>query len=182
MFWGIDMPLKLEQKKTIVAAVNKTASNAVSIVAADYRGLTSAEMTNLRAKARETGVKLKVVRNTLARKAFEGTSYECMVDNLKGPVLLAFANDEPGANARLLRDFAKDHEKLEVTALSLGEKVLDKSQLDQVANLPTYDEALARLLSVMQAPVAKLARTLAEPHAKLVRVFAAVREKKQSEG
>ena len=176
------MALRLEQKKMIVEEINSAASSALSVVAADYRGLTSPEMTELRAIARKSGVKLKIVRNTLARRAFNGTSYECLTDNLTGPVLLAFANEEPSATARLLRDFAKDHEKLEIKALSLGDTVLDASQVDVVASLPTKEEAIAKLLSVMQAPISKLVRTIAEPHTKLVRTLAAVRDKKQAEG
>ena len=176
------MALRLEQKKAIVDEVAQFASTALSIVAADYRGLTSADMTQLRANARKAGVKLKIVRNTLARKALQGTSFECIADSLVGPMLLAFANAEPGANARLLRDFAKTNDKLDVKALSLGGKLLGKEQLDVVACLPTRDEAIAKLLAVMQAPIAKLVRTMAEPQAKLVRTIAAVRDKKCAEG
>lgn len=175
------MPLRINDKKAIVADVSAIVSKAVSVVAADYRGLTSSEMTELRAQARKSGVKLKVVRNTLARRAFKDTPYECMSVALVGPVILAFSNDEPGASAKLLRDFAKDHEKLEVTALSLGNSLLGKEQLNQVANLPNRIQALTKLVSVMQAPIAKFVRTLAEPQAKLVRTIAAVRDQKQAE-
>jgi len=176
------MVLKLEQKRAIVDEVAQSASTALSIVAADYRGLTAADMTQLRASARNVGVKLKIVRNTLARKALQGTSFECMADTLVGPTLLAFASAEPGANARLLRDFAKTNEKLEVKSISLGGKLLGKEQLDVVANLPTKDEAIARLLMVIQVPIAKLIRTMSEPQAKLVRTIAVVRDKKSAEG
>ena len=175
------MALSLEQKKKIVAEVTIAASNALSVVAADYRGLTSTQMTGLRAKARSSGVILRIVRNTLARKAFAGTNYECLNETLTGPVLLAFAVNEPGATARLLRDFAKENDKLVIKSLSLGKGLIDKSQLNLVANLPTKDEAIARLARVIQAPIVKLVRTLAEPHSKLVRVFAAIRDKKQAE-
>jgi len=176
------MTLRLEDKKAIVAEVNEVANSALSVVAADYRGLTSAQMTALRAEARQKGVKLRVVRNTLARRAFADTPYECLVEVLTGPLLLAFSEEEPGATARLLRDFAKDNDKLEIKALSLGQGLIDKSQLDTVASLPTKEEAIGQLLSVMQGPISKLVRTLAEPQAKLVRTFAAVRDKKQAEG
>lgn len=175
------MALRLEQKKQIVAEISDVANQALSVVAADYRGLTSPEMTELRAQARKAGVTLKIVRNTLARRAFADTPYEGMVDQFVGPTLLAFAAEEPGATARLIRDFAKEHDRLEVKVLSLGGQVYDKSQLDAVACLPTRDEALAKLLSVMQAPIVKFVRTIREPHAKLVRVMTAVRDKKQSE-
>ena len=174
------MALKLEKKQEIALEVNKMATEALSLVVADYRGLTSSEMTKLRADARNSGVKLKIVRNTLACRAFSGTPYECMQEVLVGPVLLAFADKEPGATARLVRDFAKDHEKLGVRALSLGGKLLAAGQLEAVAKLPTYDEAIARLLSVMKAPIEKFVRTLAEPKAKLVRVLAAIRDQKQA--
>lgn len=173
------MMLKLNDKKEIVAEVAGVAQKAVSVVAADYRGLTASEMTQLRANARQAKVNLRIVRNTLARIAFTGTEFECINSTLTGPILLAFASDEPGATARLMRDFAKDHDKLEVKAIALGGKVYDRSQLDFVAKLPTKDEAIARLMSVMQAPISKLVRTMAEPHAKLVRLLAAVRDTKK---
>jgi large subunit ribosomal protein L10 len=173
------MTLKLNDKKEIVAEVAEVASKAVSVVAADYRGLSASEMTELRANARAAKVNLRIVRNTLARLAFKGTEFECINNALTGPIILAFANDEPGATARLMRDFAKDHDKLDVKAISLGGQVYDKSQLDFVAKLPTKDEAIAKLMSVMQAPISKLVRTMAEPTAKLVRTLAAIRDTKQ---
>lgn len=173
------MTLKLNDKKEIVAEVAEVASRAVSVVAADYRGLTASEMTKLRANARQANVNLRIVRNTLARIALKGTEHECLNNSLTGPMLLAFASDEPGATARLMRDFSKEHENLEVKAIALGGQVYDKAQLDAVAKLPTKSEAIARLLSVMQAPIAKLVRTMAEPQAKLVRTLAAVRDTKQ---
>jgi large subunit ribosomal protein L10 len=173
------MTLKLNDKKEIVAEVAKVASNAVSVVAAEYRGLTAAEMTDLRVSARKQNVRLRIVRNTLARIALKGTDYECLSDSLTGPILLAFSSDEPGATARLMRDFAKDHDKLLVKAISLGGQVYDKSQLDSVAKLPSKPEAIAKLMSVMQAPISKLVRTMAEPQAKLVRTLAAIRDTKQ---
>ncbi len=173
------MALKLNDKKEIVAEVAEVASQAVSVVAADYRGLTAAEMTELRSNARQANVSLRIVRNTLARIALKGTEHECMNDAFTGPTILAFASDEPGATARLMRDFAKEHDKLAVKAISLGGQVYDSKQLDAVAKLPTKDEAIAKLLSVMQAPISKLVRTMAEPQAKLVRTLAAVRDSKQ---
>jgi len=173
------MKLKLNDKKEIVAEVAKVASNAVSVVAADYRGLTASEMTELRASARQAKVKLRIVRNTLARIALTGTEYECLNNSLTGPILLAFSSDEPGATAKLMRDFAKGHDKLDVKAISLGGKLYDKSHLDAVAKLPTKDEAISRLLSVMQAPITKLVQTLAAPQIKLVRTLVAIRDTKQ---
>ena len=172
------MKLKLNDKKEIVAEVTEVASSAVSVVAADYRGLTASEMTQLRACARKEQVRLRIVRNTLARIALTGTEFECLNSTLTGPILLAFSSDEPGSTARLMRDFAKDHDKLKVKAIVLGGQLYDKSHLDSVAKLPNKLEAIARLLSVMQAPITKLVRTMAEPHAKLVRAIAAVRDTK----
>lgn len=172
------MKLKLNDKKEIVAEVAGIASKAVSVVAADYRGLTASNMTELRASARKENVKLRIVRNTLARIALTGTEHECMNNSLTGPILLAFASDEPGATARLMRDFAKTNDKLDVKAISLSGQLYDKSQLDFIAKLPTKDEAIAKLMSVMQAPITKLVRTMAEPQAKLVRLLAAIRDTK----
>jgi len=172
--------LNLEKKKDIVSELNKVVADSLSIVAADYSGLTSVEMANFRAKARESGVALKIVRNTLAKRAFSGTKYECLSDTLIGPIILAFANEDPGATARLVRDFSKEHDNLVVKSLSLGDTALESSSLDAVANLPTRDEAIAKLMSVMQAPIAKFVSTLAEPHAKLVRTLAAVKDSKEA--
>ena len=176
------MALRLEQKQQIVAEVNEVAASALSAVIADYRGLTVAEMTEMRVKARESGVYLRVVRNTLAKRAVEGTEYECLNDAFVGPTLLAFSQEDPGAAARLIKDYAKDYAELEVKALSIGGTLLNADQLDRVAKLPTLDEARSMLMSVMQAPVVKLARSLNEVPGKLVRTIAAVRDQKQAEG
>ena len=174
------MALKLEQKQEIVSEVNAAAGSALSAVLADYRGVTVSEMTEMRAKARSTGVYLRVVRNSLARRAFEGTEYECLTEALTGPTLIAFSQEDPGSAARLLKDYSKDLEHLEVKALSIGGQMLGADQLSQVAKLPTRDEALAMLMSVMQAPITKLARTLNEVPGKLVRTVAAIKEQKEA--
>lgn len=176
------MALRLEQKQQIVAEVNEVAASALSAVIADYRGLTVAEMTEMRVKARESGVYLRVVRNTLAKRALEGTEYECLNDAFVGPTLLAFSQEDPGAAARLIKEYAKDFAELEVKALSIGGILLGADQLDRVAKLPTLDEARSMLMSVMQAPVVKLVRTMNEVPGKLVRTIAAVRDQKQAEG
>ncbi len=173
------MTLKLEDKKAIVAEVAKVAKQASSLVAADYCGLTVAQLTSLRKSAREAGVYMRIVRNTLASRAFEGTDFACMQPALVGPLVLAFSNEEPSAAARLFRDFAKTCDKFKVKALSIDGKLLPASDLAALASLPTRNEAIAQLMSVMLAPVTKLVRTLAEPHAKLVRTIAAVRDQKQ---
>ena len=176
------MALKLEQKQTIVAEVNEAAGSAMSAVLADYRGLTVAQMIEIRAKARASGVYLRVVRNTLAKRAVEGTEYECLSEAFVGPTLLAFSQEDPGSAARLLADYVKEFEKLEVKALSIGGELLGADQLSRIAKLPTRDQALALLMSVMLAPITKLARTLNEVPAKLVRTVAAVRDQKQAVG
>ena len=174
------MALRLEQKQQIVAEVNEVAASALSAVVADYRGLTVAEMTDMRAKARQSGVYLRVVRNTLAKRAVEGTEYACLDEAFVGPSLVAFSQEDPGSAARLLKDYAKDHEALEVRALAIGGEMLSADQIDRVATLPTLDEARAMLLACMQAPVVKLARTLNEVPGKLARTVAAIRDQKQA--
>lgn len=174
------MALRLENKKEIVAEVSEIASDSVAAVIAYYRGLTVTQMTDLRAKARNSGVYLRVVRNTLARRAVKGTDFECLQDSLTGPVVLAFSRTEPSAAARLVRDFSKDHEQLEVKVLAVGRNLYEASMLAAIAKLPTKDEAIAQLMSVMKAPITKFVRTLNEPTAKMVRTFAAVHEQKSA--
>ena len=174
------MALNIEQKKAVVAEVADTASKALAAVAAEYRGLTVEEMTELRVKAREGGVVLKVAKNTLVRRAVEGPEYECMQDSLTGPLLLAFSMDDPGAAARLVKDYSKDHEKLIAKLVAVGGQLYDASELERLSKLPTYDQAIAILMGVMKAPIEKFVRTLAEPHSKLVRTVAAVRDAKEA--
>lgn len=174
------MALSLAEKKLVVDEVASVAATAVSALVADYRGLTVTEMTDLRARARKSGVYLKVVRNTLTKRAIKDTEFSCLDEVLTGPLCIAFSQNAPSDAARLVRDFAKENKKLEVKALAVGGKLYDALQLDAVASLPTKDEALAKLLYVMKAPVEKFVRTLAEPHAKLVRTIAAIKEQKQN--
>jgi len=174
------MALNLEDKKALVAEVAAVAQTAQSVVAAEYRGLTVGQMTELRARARKQGVYMRVVKNTLARKALAGTSFETVGPKLKGPLVLAFSKDDPGAAARVVKDFAKANEKLVATLVSLGGRVLPGGDLEKVASLPTREQALAMLLGVLKAPITKLAGTLAAPAAKLARTVAAVRDQKQA--
>ena len=176
------MALNLEDKKALVAEVAEVAAKAQSVVAAEYRGLTVGQMTELRAKARAKGVYMRVVKNTLARKALAGTSFETIGPKLKGPLVLAFSKDDPGAAARVVKDFAKANEKLVATLVSLGGEVLPGKDLERVASLPTRDQALAMLMGVMKAPIQKLAGTLAAAPSKLARTLAAVRDQKQAAG
>jgi len=171
--------IRLEDKKAIVAEVNEAASGALSLVLADYRGVTSGDMTALRKRAREQQVYLRVVRNTLAKRAIEGTEYECIREVLVGPTLFAFSMEDPGAAARLLKDFAKEKEAFEVKALAVGGELIGAEQIDRLASLPTRDEALAMLARTINAPVVKLAQTLNEFPSKVTRAVAAVRDQKQ---
>jgi len=174
--------LSLEQKKAVVAEVAEVAARSHSAVAAEYIGITVEGMTKLRAKAREQAVYLRVVKNTLARRAVQGTDFECMSEAFTGPLVLAFSESDPGAAARVMRDFAKENDKLVVKLVSIGGRLLAPEDLKRLAEMPTKDQAISMLMSVMKAPITKLVRTLAEPHAKLVRTIAAVRDQKKAAG
>ena len=174
------VPIGLKEKQAIVAEAHETAQAALSAVMADYRGVTVDAMTKLRQSARESGVQVRVIRNTLAKRAFEGTDLECMNEVLTGPCIVAFAMEDPGASARLFKDFAKEQEAFEIKALSVGGKLLPAEQIDALAKLPTRDEALALLMAVMQAPVTKLVRTMNDIPGRVTRVDAAVRDQKQA--
>jgi large subunit ribosomal protein L10 len=153
--------LNLDSKKVVVEEVAEFAAKAYSAVAAEYRGLTVTEMTDLRKTARETGVYLRVVKNTLAKRAVAGTEFECMQNGLVGPLVLAFSMEDPGCAARLISDFAKTHNKLVTKVVAIGGQAYGSSELDRLARLPTRDQGIAMLMSVMKAPVGKLVRTLA---------------------
>ena len=172
------MALTLEEKKAVVAEVSEVARGAFSAVAAEYCGLTVEEMTSLRIKAREDNVYLRVVKNTLARRALEDTDFACMSDRLTGPLILAFSQEDPGAAARVTTDFARDHDKFEVTMLSVGGELLEASEIDKLAKLPTRDQAISLLMAVMKAPTEKFVRTLNEVPGKLTRTVAAIRDQK----
>jgi len=172
--------LNLDQKKAVVAEVTEVAASAYSAVAAEYRGLSVEQMTDLRAKARNAGVYMRVVKNSLARRAFEGTDFACMNDGLIGPLLLAFSQEDPGSAARVVKDFAKENDRLVVKMVSISGQVYAATEIDRVASLPTRDEAIALLMAVMKAPVEKFVRTLNEVPGKLVRTVAAVRDSKEA--
>lgn len=175
------MALRLEDKKALVAEVNEVASRALSAVAAEYRGLSAGKFDILRSKARENGIYLHVVKNTLAKRALKGTEFECMGDALVGPLVLGFSLDDPGAVGRVIKDFAKDNDKLVVKAVSIGGQLYGSKDIDRLAELPSKEQALAMLMGVMKAPVSKFVRTLAEPTAKFVRTVKAVADAKQPE-
>jgi large subunit ribosomal protein L10 len=161
--------LNLDGKKAVVNEVAEFAAKAHSAVAAEYRGLTVTQLTELRKTARETGVYLRVVKNTLAKRAVSGTEFECMQDQLVGPLLIAFSMEDPGAAARLISGFAKNHDKLIAKVVAIGGQAYGGSELARLASLPTRDQGIGLLMSVMKAPTEKLARTLA-----------AVRDQKQA--
>jgi large subunit ribosomal protein L10 len=158
--------LGLEDKKAIVAEVQEAAKGALSAVVADSRGVTVTDMTALRKQARENGVWLRVVRNTLARRAVSGSAFECLSDSFVGPTIIAFSNEHPGAGARILKEFAKDNDKFELKTAAFEGEVVDVAML---ASLPTYEEGLAKLMSCMKEAAA----------GKLVRTIAAVRDQKE---
>ena len=174
------MALTLEAKKQIVSEVAEVAATAHSAIAADYSGISVDDMTALRAKAREDGVYIRVVKNNLARRALADTEFECMSEGLLGPMILAFSQEDPGAAARVIKDFVKDQAKFEVKMIALGGELLDASQLDTLSKMPTRDQAIAILMGTMIAPVEKLARTMNEVPGKLVRCIAAVRDQKEA--
>jgi large subunit ribosomal protein L10 len=174
------MALRLEDKKALVTEVNEVAATAESVIAAEYRGLSVAQMTEFRAKARNEGVYVRVVKNTLAKRAVEGTEFECLTDVLRGPLLLAFSREDPGAAARVITEFIKDNEALETKAVVVGGTLYGPEDLARLASLPNLEQARAMLLGVLQAPLGKLVRTLAEPPAKLARVLSARAESEQA--
>lgn len=173
------MVLKLEDKKNIVSEVAQVAQHASSLIAAEYSQLTVKQLTALRKSARQANVYLRVVRNTLAHRALENTPFACLQPALVGPLMLAFSHEDPGAAARVIKQFIKNNEQLRVKALAINQRLLPPESLTVLASLPTRDEAIAQLMSVMLAPITKLVRTLAEPHSKLVRLLAAVRDAKE---
>ena len=172
--------LTLDDKKAIVSEVAEVAAKSTAVIAAEYHGLTVSEMTELRRTARDTDVYLRVVKNTLAKRAVAGTEFECVAEQLKGPLVLAFSGEEPSSAARVIKDFSKDHEHLKAKIIAFDGQLLGDTGLDTLAKMPTRDQAISLLMSVMQAPVTKLVRTLAEPNNKLARTFAALRDQKDA--
>lgn len=175
------MALRLDEKKAVVAEVAEVAASAHCAIAAEYIGLTVEDMTQLRAKARELSVYMRVVKNSLARRAFENTDFACMSDAMVGPLVLAFSQQDPGAAARVIADFSKENDKLVVKLISIDGKLLDAGEIQRLANMPTKDQAISMLMSVMNAPITKLVQTLSETNAKLVRTIAAIRDQKQAD-
>ena len=171
------MGLRLADKKALVAEVNEVAKRALSAVAAENRGLTAGRFDELRKKARANGIYLHVVKNTLARKALKGTSFECLDTALVGPLVLGFSLEDPGAVGRVLKDFAKENEKLVVKALSIGGQLYGAKDIDKLAKLPSRDQALSLILGAMKAPIGKFVTTLHAVPSKFVRTVKAVADK-----
>ncbi|WP_158781633.1 50S ribosomal protein L10 [Pantoea sp. BAV 3049] len=164
------MAINLQDKQAIVAEVSEVAKGALSAVVADSRGVTVDKMTELRKAGREAGVYMRVVRNTLLRRVVEGTPFECLKDTFVGPTLIAYSMEHPGAAARLFKEFAKANAKFEVKAAAFEGELISAANIDRLATLPTYEEALARLMSTMKEAAA----------GKLVRTLAAVRDAKEA--
>ena len=165
------MALNLKDKQAIVGQVNDAAKAAQSVVLADSRGVTVGAMSDLRKQAREAGVDMRVVRNTLARRAFAETSFECLTEEFTGPTLIAFSMEHPGAAARLFKEFAKGEKAFEVKAMAYEGEFIPATDIDRLASLPTYDEAIAQLMATMKEAAG----------GKFVRTLAALRDQKETE-
>jgi len=172
------MALNLTQKKEVVAELAEVAASAHSLVASEYLGLTVEQLTGLRKKARESGVYLKVAKNTLVSRAVENTDYAVVKDALTGPLLYAFSQEDPGAAGRLIKDFAKTADKLKPRLVAIGGQQYPGTHVDVLASLPTREQALAMLVGLMAQPATMLARVLAEPAASLARVVNATGQAK----
>jgi large subunit ribosomal protein L10 len=172
--------LNLEGKKAVVAEVAEVASSAYSAVAAEYHGLSVSDMTALRVEARKQNVYLRVVRNTLAKRAVEGTEFACMQEGMTGPLVYGFSQEDPGAVARVMGDFAKDNKQLDIKMVSLGGKLFPASEIERLAKMPTKDQAIAILMGTMKAPIEKFVRTLGAPTSQRVRTLAAGRDAKDA--
>ena len=167
-------------KEVIVQEVAQAAARAQSLVAAEYRGMTVDELTRLRRQARDCGVYVRVVKNNLAKKALDGTDYACAQERLVGPLLLGLSEQQPMDGPRLFRDFAKENKLLELKFGAMDGAVLEVADVRRLADLPTRDEALARLMAVMRAPIEQLARATADIPSRLARTLAAYRDRRQA--
>jgi large subunit ribosomal protein L10 len=173
------MGQNLEKKKAVVEEVSRHLSGAQAAMLAEYRGLTVAQMTELRRKAHQANVFLRVVKNTLARRAVAGTGFEVLKDQMVGPLAFAAAAD-PVAVAKVLSEFAKDNPTLVIKAGAMGGKLLRPAEIEALAKLPSREQLLATLIGTLQAPIATFVRTLNEVPARFVRTLAAVRDAKQA--
>ena len=172
------MSLSLEQKKAVVAEISAQVAKAQAIVVAEYRGLGVGNMTDLRREARKSGVYLRVLKNTLARRAVSGTPFEKLSEQLTGPLIYGISPD-PVATAKVLNEFAKTNDKLVIRAGAMPNAVITAKEVKALATMPSREELLAKLLGTMQAPIAQFVRTLNEIPSRFVRTLAAVRDQKQ---
>jgi len=177
----IAVALSKSEKEKIVGEVREVASNASSLVISDARGLKVSELSEVRQKATQSGIHIQVIKNSLAKLAFEGTDFGCSDEVLVGPSLFAFSFEEPGAAAKLLKTYAKNFDNLDIKALVVEGQLLDGSQIDILASLPSKDEAYGLIANVLQAPVGKFATLLNEVPSKLARVLTAVQDKKRQQ-
>jgi len=173
------MPMRIDDKKIAVEELNEVANKAVSAIAADYHGTTVAELTKLRQEARDSSVHLKVIRNTLAKRALNDTKFSCFEDLLVGPTMLAFSLEDPTSAAKLLNNFTKVNKNFLIKGISLGDSLLELSKLSLIANMPSRDEALAQLAGLLNAPMSKFVSILNQVPSKLVRTLLAVKDQKQ---
>jgi len=171
--------MKVQEKQAIVEQLAERLRDAEAVYLTDFTGLNVKSMTDLRARLRRVGGEYLVVKNTLARRAVEGTEFECLKDAFVGPLILAFSLEDPGAAARVFKDFAKENKTFEVKFLGVGGKMLPPSELDRLASMPTREQALSMLMATMKAPVQKLVSTLNEVPSKLARTLAAIRDAKE---
>ena len=172
------MSLNLEGKKEVVAEVSERLKKAQTVVLAEYRGLPVEDITVLRSQARASGVYLRVLKNTLARRAVKGTPFEKLADHMVGPLAYGIS-DDPVAAAKVLHAYAKGNDKLVIKGGAMANQVMSAKEVGQLASMPSRDELLARLMGTMRAPIAKFVQTLNEVPAKLVRTLAAVRDQKE---
>tara|TARA_B100001123_G_scaffold435481_1_gene564116 strand:- start:6894 stop:7427 length:534 start_codon:yes stop_codon:yes gene_type:complete len=173
------MPMRIEDKKIAIKNLHEIATKATSAIAADYHGTSVSELTKLRETARKSSVHLKVIRNTLAKKALAETKFSCFEELLVGPTILAFSLEDPTNAAKLANDFTKLNSNFKVKGLSMGDSLLEISRLADIANLPTKEEALSLLAGLLNAPITKLALLINEIPTKLTRTIEAIKQQKQ---
>lgn len=173
------MSLNLDQKKQVVESVSAVMQDSQAVIVAEYRGMTVEEMSGFRRNAHENGVTVQVVKNTLLKRAAEGTAFECLTDSFVGPLVFA-ASEDPVAVAKVVDKFQSEVDALNIKAGAMGGSVLSASEINALAKLPSREELLAKLMGTMQAPIAKTAQTLNEIPTKFVRGLAAVRDAKEA--
>ena len=173
------MPMRIDDKKLVVKELNEIANKAISAVAADYHGTSVSELTKLREEARNSSVHLKVIRNTLAKKALTDTKFSCLDELLVGPTILAFSLDDPASAAKLANNFHKINRNFKVKGLTMGDSLLELSKLKDIANLPTKEEAIAQLAGLLNAPLVKLVSLINEIPTKFTRTLEAIKQQKE---